>query len=193
MVKIGFVVEDDAMRLVIESMSFTHIIESLGIESVGVFSADGRDWFRHKNEKINSFMMIFQQSGADYIYFLMDLEDDSCITLSKKKIYKYSDNQVSIVVVKAIESWFLADSQTLSSIFNQEYYYSNPELMDATPFDTLREEFIRLTGRGIGKRRNLHTKMMISNGFSVVNAASHTDCRSAKYFINSLKENRNKV
>ena len=193
MVKIGFVVEDDAMRLIIESTAFTQFLESLGIEPVGVFSADGRDWFRHKNEKIKSFMMIFQQREADFIYFLMDLEADSCITISKDKIYKYTDNQVSIIVVKAIESWFLADSKTLSSIFNQEYYYSNPELMEAAPFDILREEFISLTGRGIGKRRNLHTKMMISNGFSVVNSASHTECRSAKYFINSLKENRNKV
>ena len=65
--------------------------------------------------------------------------------------------------------------------------------MEDSPFDILRKEFINYTGRGIGKRRNLHTKMMISNGFSVVNSANHTECRSAKYFINSLKENRNKV
>jgi hypothetical protein len=187
MVKLGFVVEDDAMRIVLESANFQKFINDLGIISVGIFSADGRDWFRYKNDKIGSFINILKDRQADYIFFLMDKENDICITYSKENISNYADNQIDMIVDKAVESWFLADSSTLSKVFNTDYYCAAPESNDGLPFEKLRDDFMKYTGRGISKRRNFHTKYLISKGFSVVNAANHNNCKSANYFLQKLK------
>ena len=119
------------------------------------------------------------------------VEDDPCISFAKANIYIYDrKKQIIIIAVKAIESWFLADSITLSNIFNEDnYQYNNPEEMEEKPFEILKSEFIKnREGRGISKRRNLHASKMINNGFSIQNAASHPNCPSAKYFLQKLSQ-----
>ena len=98
--------------------------------------------------------------------------------------------QINIIAVKAIESWFLADSITLSIIFNiKNYQYNDPEGMTEKPFEILKSEFIKnCEGRGISKRRNLHASKMINNGFSIQNASDHPNCPSAKYFLQKLSQ-----
>jgi len=52
----------------------------------------------------------------------------------------------------------------------------------------LKKEFIKHTGKGLSKKRNLHVKYIINNGFSLQNAAKHPNCPSAKYFLKKLSE-----
>jgi len=63
-----------------------------------------------KKEKINNFIRSIKAMEADYIY-LTDINDSPCVTIKKRKIqskYKNIDNDKIIVVVKEIESWYLA-------------------------------------------------------------------------------------
>ena len=119
------------------------------------------------------------------------VEDDPCISFAKANIYIYDrKKQIIIIAVKAIESWFLADSITLSNIFKEDnYQYNNPEEMEEKPFEVLKREFINHRGgRGISKKRNRHASLIINGGFSIQNAANHPNCSSAKYFLQKLSQ-----
>jgi len=52
----------------------------------------------------------------------------------------------------------------------------------------LNEEFFNHTGKGLSKRRNLHAKYLINEGFSIENVAKHPNCPSAKYFLKKFSE-----
>ncbi len=191
MIKVGFIVEDKPYQKFIESENFLELLASLDIELAGVsFSPDGRDRFFSKNTKIQSFYRILKDKNADYIFILIDKEDDPCIGGLKERIFSYNeDKQINIIAVKAIESWFLADSLTLSGIFNKGYHCTNPEGMAEKPYEKLKSEFIsNRGGRGIGKKRSIHASLIINNGFSIQNAAKHPNCPSAKYFLKKLSE-----
>jgi len=63
-----------------------------------------------KKEKIDNFIKSIKAIKADYIY-LTDINNSPCITAKKEKTqskYKNIDNDKVIVVVKEIESWYLA-------------------------------------------------------------------------------------
>jgi len=191
MSKVGFIVEDKPYQKLIESKNFKELLSNVSLELVGVYiSPDGRDRLFGKNEIIQKFFNILNNQGANNIYVLIDNEDDPCISFTKERIHIYDEKkQINIIVVKAIESWFLADSVTLGKIFGKEdYQFGNPEECEGNPFDKLKEEFISHLGRGISKRRNLHANKLLSNGFSLINAANNPNCPSAKYFINKLSQ-----
>ena len=91
-----------------------------------------------------------------------------------------------IIVVKAIESWFLADTKAISSYFEQDsYFHGLPESIEK-PFDYLKQQSIDIKKRGISDKL-IFAGIMLKNGFSIENAANHPNCPSAKYFINKLK------
>ncbi|MCD4729894.1 MAG: DUF4276 family protein [Bacteroidales bacterium] len=192
MSKVGFIVEDKPYQKFIESENFIELLSNLNVELTGVHkSPNGRDCFFSENGDIQSFVKILKDKETDYIFILIDKEDDPCISFSKGRIHVYEQNiQINIIAVKAIESWFLADSETLSCIFNvNNYQYNDPEGMTEKPFEILKSEFIKnREGRGISKKRNLHATKMINNGFSLENAAKHPNCPSAKYFLQKLSQ-----
>ena len=188
MVKIGFIVEGGAEKIIISSKSFYDFLKSKNIEIIDIFDAEGEGNFKVSNHKIEQFFKILNNRNVDYIIILTDLEEDPCISYTKDKIFIYNkDKQKTIVSVKTIESWFLADSKTLSKIFKtNDYYFENPEITINKPFEIIKEEFIKHTGRGISKSRNRLAKKMLNNGFNILNSASHPNCRSAKYLIEFL-------
>ena len=192
MSKVGFIVEDKPYQKFIESENFIELLSNLNIELKGVhISPDGRDSFFSENENIQSFIKILKDKETDYIFILIDKEEDPCISFTKERIHPYNDEtQIIIIAVKAIESWFLADSITLSNIFNEDnYQYNNPEEMEEKPFEVLKREFINHQGgRGISKKRNRHASLIINGGFSIQNAASHPNCPSANYFLQKLSQ-----
>ncbi len=192
MINVGFIVEDKPYQKFIESENFKLILKRFKIKAMGVYIApDGRDNFRSLNENILGFFNVLIDKGAEYIYFLMDKEDDPCITFSKQEIYNYdNEKQINIIAAKAIESWFLADSTTLAKIFNLDnYQFDFPENIKEKPFEKFKLEFVKYSGgRGISKKRNRHANIMIRNGFSIQNAANHPNCPSAKYFLQKLSQ-----
>ncbi len=190
MIKVGFIVEDKPFQKLIISENFKSLLTSLNIESIGVFiSPDGRDRLLNKNDKIQSLFNIFDDRKANYIFVLIDKESDSCITYSKESIFTYSGKkQINIIASKTVESWFLADSDLLTHLLKKEFSYGDPENIEGEPFETLKNLFEEYTNRGLSKKRNRHANYLINNGFSIINAAKHPNCRSAKYFLEKLSQ-----
>jgi len=63
-----------------------------------------------KDEKVNSFIRSVEAMGASYI-FMADINDAPCVTAKKQRLKrKYKSLRLDrvIVVIKEIESWYLA-------------------------------------------------------------------------------------
>lgn len=69
-----------------------------------------RKYATMKKEKFDSFIESIKAIGADYIY-VTDINDCPCITAKKEEtlnIFRNIDKDKIIVVIKEIESWYLA-------------------------------------------------------------------------------------
>lgn len=63
-----------------------------------------------KKEKIDNFLRSIKAMGADYIY-VTDIDNSPCVTAKKQKMQnklRNIDTDKIIVVIKEIESWYLA-------------------------------------------------------------------------------------
>ncbi len=75
----------------------------------------------------------------------------------------------------------------MSSFINDpEFVYGHPEAI-ADPYEEIRAIRYATTGRGFGSKPIL-AKQMVKNNFSILKAAQHTECSSAKYFLNKIAE-----
>lgn len=187
MVKVGFLVEGDTEKKIILSDNFKAYCQSQNIEILPSIlptkGQRGKDIFKNK-EKIDAFIEILKDNGAEYIFVIRDLEDLTCVIEAKNEIA--SDEVNKIIVVKAIESWFLADTKAISSYFEQDsYFHDLPESIEK-PFDYLKQQSIEIKKRGISDKL-IFAGIMLKHGFSIENAAKHPNCPSAKYFIKKLE------
>ncbi len=187
MVKVGFLVEGDTEKKIILSDNFKAFCRLNNIEVLpSIFPPKGKrgkDIFKDK-EKIEAFVKILQDNGAEYIFVIRDLEDLPSIIDARNEIA--SDEVKKIIVVKAIESWFLADTKAIASYFEQDsFYHDSPESVEK-PFDFLKQQSIEIKKRGISDKL-IFAGIMLKNGFSIENAANHPNCPSAKYFIKKLE------
>jgi hypothetical protein len=188
MVKIGFIVEGDTEKIIFESDSFQSFLKSLNLECVGVFNAGGRGNLQNPNPTISSFFEILKDRSATRVFVVADLEDKPCISKAKEDLHIYNtETQTNIVAVKAIESWFLADSNALSQVLKSKVIIKEPEVTPGLPFEQINSLCIQHTGRGAGNKK-VFAKKILKHGFLIQHAASHPDCRSAHYFLNKLKE-----
>ena len=183
MVKIGFIVEGETEALILYSDKFKAILNELNLVSVGIINAGGNKNLLPHNILIHQTNLI--KKGAETIVILTDLDNDQCITKTKERITE-RENQIIIVAIKQIESWFLADSLLLSNLFNEPFSFDYPE-NENVPFDMLRALLIKYRGRGLPKKIPMALKM-INEGFSIQNAASHPNCPSANYFLTKLTQ-----
>ncbi len=182
MVKIGFICEGETEKIIIQSENFKQFLLENDLELVNAIDATGNGNLLPEN--IQPFIKILKDDGAEKIFILTDLDTDKCITTTKKRINAPGDIVV-IISVQQIEAWFLADSFTLSSIFKSDYVFHNPE-KENYPREKLKEIFIEKTGRGIMDSKPRFAKWIIKQGFSILNAAQHSNCTSAKYFIDAV-------
>jgi hypothetical protein len=184
-VNIGFICEGYTELFILESDSFKSILNSLKLKSVGVINVEGNGNLLPQNIKIHQKNLF--EKGASLIFVLTDLDKDQCISKTRLRITE-SKNQIIIVAVKQIESWFLADISTMNLIFKGNYSFENPESEDI-PIETIRKIYFDKFKRGLVGRdeKKKLAKKMIDNGFSIQNAASHPNCPSAKYFLNHLQ------
>lgn len=121
------------------------------------------------------------------ILILTDLDEDACITLTKKRINP-SVNHIVVVSIKEIEAWFLADEHAMKKFLkNDTYTIQNPETIE-NAFDKTRELRLAKTGRGIGTKIRLAKQMITNSGFSILSASKHPNCHSAKYFLQKITE-----
>ncbi len=187
MVKLGFIGEGKTERKILESEQFRTFLNSLNLDYVEkVIDAEGSG--NLIPERLPALIEILENQGANRIIILTDLEDMPSIRFAKERVTT-SDEYIIIIAVRAVEAWFLADTIAMSTYFKQNYTCEFPEDID-NPFEFIKQEGIRLTGRGVNSKRLLCGRML-RNGFSIQNAAQHPDCPSAAYFIRQLNELQN--
>jgi hypothetical protein len=184
--RIGLIGEGDSEVIMLNSPDFQELLKRYDINCVGVYNADGSGNFRKFNEKINKFFKIFIDLKVDEVFMLTDLDLEKCISERKNTIYNYHQGQIIIIAVRANESWYLADSITLSSIFKKNYKYIEPENTTSSPFETIHEEFLKNRNRGFGRSKVSLSNIMMKNGFSIENAILHENCDSVKYFYKKI-------
>ena len=187
MVKLGFILEGDTEKKIIRSQKFNEFLKKNNLEALPTLLPTkgkmGKDVFKN-SAKIDSFVDILKEKGAEHIFVIRDLEDLECIVLAREEIN--SDKVHKIVIEKTVESWFLADTSTLNKLFlSEEILIELPEKLK-NPFSKLKEISIEKTNRGTGDKLIFASKML-KNGFSIEQASDHPNCDSAKYFIKKLK------
>lgn len=183
MVNVGFICEGDTERKLVESPGFQQTLINLGLACIKPIEDAGGNGnlLPHNIEPIRRRLF---DLGASIIVVLTDQDQDACITATKMRISEWP-NQVIIIAVKAIEAWFLADSTLLSGLTKNPIHIDYPE-DEAQPFETIRQLFVRTTGRGVGTKHILATRML-KYGFTVERAAAHPNCPSARYFLTKLQ------
>lgn len=192
MVKVGFIVEGDTEKQIVSSDLFKALCRSKGIEVLsGVLPANkkerGKDVFKNA-EKLASFAALLYDMGANVVFCMRDLEDLPCITSAKAEIQSTDENIKKVIVVRQIETWFLADNLLMEHCFGETFRAMFPEV--AVPENILNPEnklkeisVATRNGRGIGDKL-LFAKRLIMNGFSIEHSAQNSP--SAAYFLNKL-------
>jgi hypothetical protein len=184
MVKVGFIVEGHCEKAVLSSPDFQALLLKTGIERTGeVSNAKGKS--NLLTETALSLAQILRDKGAEHIVVLRDLDDLPDLEAAKQEVIQ-ADDTVLCLSVRELEAWFLANSETLSTVFKTNFYFEYPEL-EVKPFDTLNalsRQFRQ--GRGINDKRSF-TNLMLANGFTIERAAAHPNCPSARYFLDTLQ------
>ena len=184
MVRLGFIVEGATEKIILEHSDFFNYLDGLKIDYIAdVIDAGGNGNLLPHN--LVPHTKILKDKGATHIFILTDLDDEECITNTKQRIDAPADHLV-IVSVKTIEAWFLADTKAMSSYLNDpEFTYTAPETV-ANPYEEIRAIRVAKLGRGIPGKLVLSKSIATQHGFSIVSAAKHPDCSSAKYFLDKI-------
>ena len=185
--KLGFIGEGETDVMVIKSDRFQKILEGYGFEFSGARDAGGRGNLERDNGIVDSHIKSLLNKGAEKIFIFTDLESYKCISLAKNSIALFPNEPEIIIIPKAMEAWFIADSNTLNKILKLELSYIFPESTPVMPFDEIGQLFLRDGIKPVKSKVKL-TNRFIKNGFDVLNAAKHPNCNSAKYFLRKLKE-----
>lgn len=181
--RIGFICEGKTERKIISSDAFIALLTELGLSIAGE-AIDAKGNGNLLPEHLEAFVKSLTDAGAERIIVLTDLDEDKCITLTKQRINPQQEHIV-IVAVKQIEAWFLADSICMSSIMKASFSFEEPEKVNA--LEEIKNALLHHTGNGASDKVILAGKVL-RNGFSIVNAAKHPNCNSAKYFVQKLTE-----
>lgn len=183
MVKVGFIVEGDSEKIIIESSYFENFLSQKGYELVKpVINAKGGGNLLPQN--IGPFIQRLSPI-ADKICVLTDLENEPTISAVKSRI-AHSQIDVIFITVKALEAWYLADTEAMKRLFsNNSFYEPNPESTPSMPYEYLKDLVKQYQlPSGLGAKPLLAKKMLKKYQFSIENAARHPNCASAKKFIN---------
>ena len=188
MVKVGFIVEGASERIILESADIKRFLMNSGYELVmPVIDAEGGGNLLPTN--IEPFIETLRKNGAEEIYVLTDLEQESLPEKVKERIQNEAVKSI-FIAVKALEAWFLADTaamkQWLGEAFNEE---PRPEQTPSMPWDYLGEIAKKHGARGTGAKKPMFAKRMVRSieekgfNFSIDRAAQHPNCPSVKEFV----------
>ena len=193
MVKVGFVVEGASDKRLIESASFKNWAkQACGLEIIDeVVDAGG-----NKNlcsQKIEIYIQKLKiQAQPDKIVVLADLDPEDCAPCitQRKNIIGHNDIDLVVIARKAMESWFLADTQAMRKWLGDEsFQLENPEQTNEMPWDYLKKLGENSpTKRGPGSKKVFARKFIRDYGFDIARASEHPACPSAKYFVEKLYE-----
>lgn len=180
--KVGFICEGQTEYILLKSEGFKNYLSSLNIEiAFDIIDASGcKNLLPHN---IEPSVRKLKDYGAKAIVILTDMDDDACITLTKKRIHPQNDYLV-IIAVKQIEAWFLANTQTMRLLLNQpNFHFEFPESVP-NPYKEIYQYLVD-NKKGSYNKKRIVTRLL-DLGFSIQEAALHPNCPSAKYFIDKL-------
>ncbi len=185
MVKVGFIVEGKTEKIVIDSPSFREWAGSEGIDVTSpVVDAKGGGNLLPRN--IGDLVAAVNVASPDFIVILTDLENEESIEAVKARI-GYDHAQCIFVAVKAIEAWFLADSQAMRQWLEEDdFEMALPEQTPDMPWDYLKQLSTERQLRGLGSKARFAKQMTKHLGFSIASAAQHPSCPSVKAFHDEL-------
>ncbi len=137
MVTVGFVVEGASDKKLVESQSFHDWLKQdyqlQVIDQVVDVQGNGNLCSRNISLYVN---LLKKQHNPDKIVVLADLDPEKCAPcITKRKEIIGSDN-IDLVVIarKAIESWFLADTDAMKSWTKQgRFFEDSPEQTPSMP------------------------------------------------------------
>ncbi len=179
MVKLGIICEGETEVIIFNTPAFNQLLKSFEIELIGVVETGSKT--QYFADRLIKHRKILIDKGAEKIIALVDLDKDTCITLTKESIPQF-DNQLIVVAVKEFENWYLADTGALSLLLNQPVHIDWPE-QDENAEKTI----VQLRSKGFDHSKPRLANAMIRNGFTIENAAKHPNCPSANYFLTKLQ------
>ena len=187
MVTVGFVVEGASEKRLVESELFRKWLrEDCNLEVVDpVVDAGGKMDSVHIRTFVRNLKKI---ANPDKMVVLADLDPDNrvpCVE-KRKKLIGSQDIDLVAIAKKAMESWFLADTEAIRRWLDDDTFCEvNPETLTGKPWDRLRELRDK-KGRGPGTKGSFPRKFILRHGFDVRRAAQHANCPSANYFVERL-------
>ena len=117
MVKVGFIVEGSCEKIIIESEAFKNFLHRNGFELVEpVVDAKGAGNLLPRN--IEPFIGVLEAKGAERLYILTD--SDGLPVEDVKERINHAKITAYFIAVKAIEAWFLADTQAMKKFLEIE-------------------------------------------------------------------------
>lgn len=184
MVKIGFIVEGFSEKIFFDSPKFRKYLSDLNIDYISeIINADGNGNLLPHN--IEEFTKILINKGATKIFIITDLDSDQCVTKTKDRI-KPNEIHQCVISKKAVESWFLADTETIRKYYKTiNFECLNPEDLE-NPFKEIDSQKKIFLNRGIGSSKIKLTNSLVNLGLSFENILKHPNCESAKYFHSKL-------
>ncbi|WP_371974277.1 hypothetical protein ACB496_02670 [Lelliottia nimipressuralis] len=183
MVKIGFIVEGDTESIIVNSPAFISFLRANNFELVTpVIDAKGGGNLLPKY--VENFVERLRNIGAERFCILTDLEDAASIADVQARI-AHQDVDVSFIAVKAVEAWFLADSEAMKKWLKvDEFNEEQPEATAEMPWDRLKEVSRKLRKRGPGSSKTAFAKRMVTHhGFDIQSSARHPSCPSARELV----------
>ena len=190
MVTVGFVVEGESETLLVKSEVFRQWLrEDCNLEVVDpVIDASGNGNMHSRNIGA-SIKNLRTRANPDKVVVLADLDPEKrvpCVQ-ARKKIIGSQDIDLIAIAKKAMESWFLADTEAMRRWLGDDTFYEvAPETLTGMPWGRLKELRDR-RDRGPGKDRLVFARKLIrDHRFDVRRAARHDQCPSARYFVERL-------
>src|SRR5689334_2690998 len=120
MIKVGFIVEGDTEFILLKSTSFNKFLKKNNIELVNVINACGSGNLLPHN--IGGYIQLLERNGAEKIVILTDLDQDVCITSTKDRI-KSRPQDLIVIAVQQIESWFLACTPAMRQLLKTDDFF----------------------------------------------------------------------
>lgn len=179
MVKVGFIVEGDTEKVLVESDKFKQSLIDSNIELIRpVLNAKGGGNLLLEN--IDPMVLQLKQNQAEFIVILTDLEYEISEVLVRNRIVNQHTDLI-FVAIKAIEAWFLADSNAMNKWLKIDNFYEElPEETPDLPWERLKEIAKELNKRGPGSNKLAFAKRMVKHyDFQFKQSALHANCSSA--------------
>ena len=188
MVTVGFVVEGDSDKYLVESELFRMWLhEECNLKVVDkVANAKGNMRSRYIEDQVR---LLRKATNPDKVVVLADLDPDERVPCVQKRKETIGSQGIDLVLIakKALESWFLADTEAMRRWLGDPTFYEvAPETLAGMPWDRLKELRDK-KGRGPGSNRFVFAKKFIrKHKFDVKRSAQHDQCPSARYFVERL-------